>query len=116
MDVLKGLFGSITSSILQLLVIAGTLALVYVFAIKPALDTTIEVSEQFSGGRDNGSRSVEQTIQQQIRSVNQSVQRQVNRSFQQTTRPGGTDPQALLRCVKRADQSARKLQACARRF
>ena len=50
MDVLKGLFGSITSSILQLLVIAGTLALVYVFAIKPALDTTIEVSEQFSGG------------------------------------------------------------------
>src|ERR1044072_204046 len=42
MDLLRNLFGSLTSGIIRLAVTAGVLLLCYLFIVKPALDTTNE--------------------------------------------------------------------------
>jgi len=123
LDLLKSLFGNVTSSILRLAVIAGTLALIYVFAIRPTLDAATDavkiIGDPLSGQSSEGydtNRAIQELIEEQIRSANQQVKRQLNQSFQQTVQPGGANPQALLRCVRSANGNVRRLQACQRRF
>ena len=45
MDILRNLFGNVTSGIIRLLVTVGILAAVYFFIVKPVLDTTENVSD-----------------------------------------------------------------------
>ena len=93
MDILRNLFGNVTSGIIRLLVTVGILAAVYLFIVKPVLKTT-----------DNAIKTSNQTIQKSfgagglndigktIESVNRQVQRQIRQSFK-VTRSNGGNPQ-----------------------
>jgi hypothetical protein len=103
-DLLRNLFGNLTSGIIRLAVTAGVLFLVYLFLLKPVLDTTNKAIEK--SGFDRIGRSIDD--------VSKRVQRQVHRSFD-STKPGARR-QKLVRCVQRASGNVHKIQRCARRF
>ena len=110
MDILRNLFGSVTSGIIRLAVTAGILFLVYLFLLKPVLDTTNDAFDKAfnSTGLDQIGKTIE--------GVNKQVQHEVQRSFRQTQRQGGGKTDRLIRCVKRAHGNPKRLQRCARRF
>jgi hypothetical protein len=105
MDVLRNLFGNVTSGIIRLAVTAGILFCAYLFLLKPVLDTTNKAFE--SSGINQIGKS--------LRNFGPQIERQVKRSFKVTKAQGG-NPQKLLRCVKRAHQDVAKIERCTRRF
>ena len=105
MDVLRNLFGNVTSGIIRLAVAAGILFCAYLFIVKPVLDTTNEAFK--ASGIDEISRS--------LRDLGPQIERQVKRSFKVTKARGG-NPQRLVRCVKRAHQDVARIERCTRRF
>jgi hypothetical protein len=117
MDILRNLFGNLTSGLIRLAVMAGVLALAYVFIVKPVLKTTDEafrttnetLQKSFGPHADLGD------IGKTIRSVNVQVQRQIRRSFK-TTKKHGVNPQKLIRCVKQAHGDVERIERCTRRF
>jgi uncharacterized protein with von Willebrand factor type A (vWA) domain len=119
MDVLRNLFGNLTSGIIRLAVAVGILAAVYFFAIRPVLDTTNKAidsaNENFRQGF-SGQGEIQRQIQHNIRQTNRRVQRQITISFRQTRKGGGPDPQQLLRCVQRANGNVTRIQRCARKY
>jgi hypothetical protein len=104
MDLLRNLFGNLTSGIIRLAVTAGVLALCYLFIVKPVLQTTNEAIK--SSGLDQIGKSLE--------GVSTTIKRQVHRSLEATS--PGARRQKLIRCVKRADQDVHRIERCARRF
>jgi hypothetical protein len=119
MDVLRNLFGNLTSGIIRLAVAVGILAAVYFFAIRPVLDTTnkaIDSANENFHQSFSGSNGIQRQIQRNIRQTNRRVQRRITISFRQTRRGGGADPQQLLRCVQRANGNVNRIQRCARKF
>lgn len=104
MDLLRNLFGNLTSGIIRLAVTAGVLFLVYLFILKPVLDTTNEAIR--SSGIDQIGKSLE--------GVSKEIKRQVHRSLQATT--PGARRRKLTRCVERANGDVQRLERCARRF
>jgi hypothetical protein len=112
MDILRNIFGSLTSGIIRLLVTVGVLAAAYFFIVKPVLKTTSdtfkEANKSFekSFGGDKGLGSIGKTMED----LNRQVQRQVRRSFHTAKRDG--DPQRLVRCVKRAQGDVHRIQRC----
>ena len=109
MDLLRNLFGNVTSGIIRLAVAAGVLFLCYLFIIKPVLKTTGEVTDKAfkSSGLDEISKT--------IKDVNVQVRRQIHRSFETTKRHGG-HPQKLIGCIKHANGDVKKIERCTRRF
>lgn len=105
MDILRNLFGNVTSGIIRLAVTAGILFLCYLFIVKPVLDTTNEAFH--SSGLDQ--------IGKTLNTVNVQVQRQIRRSFKVTKSQGG-NPQRLINCIKHANQNVERIERCARRF
>ena len=105
MDILRNLFGNVTSGIIRLAVTAGILFCAYLFIVKPVLDTTTDAIH--STGLDQISKTLD--------TVNHQVQRQIRRSFKVTKAQGG-NPQRLIRCVKHAHQDIGKIERCTRRF
>ncbi|HEX3174099.1 MAG TPA: hypothetical protein VHQ43_07760 [Solirubrobacterales bacterium] len=105
MDILRNLFGNVTSGIIRLAVTAGVLFLCYLFIVKPVLDTTTDAIH--SSGLDQ--------IGKTLNTVNVQVQRQIRRSFRATKAQGG-NPQKLVKCIKRAKQNVEKIERCTRRF
>jgi hypothetical protein len=116
MEVLRNLFGSLSSGIIRLLVTVGILAAAYFFIVKPVLKTT-----------DNAINSTNQTIQKSFESsgfkelgksmdgLGHEIRQKVRHSFHVTTANGG-NPDKLLRCVQRAHGNVNKMQRCTRRF
>lgn len=104
MDLLRNLFGNLTSGAIRLAVTAGVLALVYLFIVKPVLKTTNDAIHET--GFDRIGKSIE--------GVSREIKRQVHRSFE-TTNPGSRR-RSLVRCVRRADGNAHRIERCARRF
>lgn len=105
MDILRNLFGNLTSGIIRLAVTAGVLFLAYLFIVKPVLDTTTDAIH--SSGLDRLSKSLQH--------VGPQIERQVKRTFRVTRAQGG-NPNRLIRCVKHAHQDVEKLERCTRRF
>ncbi|HSS03744.1 MAG TPA: hypothetical protein VLK89_00975 [Solirubrobacterales bacterium] len=105
MDILRNLFGNVTSGIIRLAVTAGILFLCYLFIVKPVLDTTKEAFH--STGLDQ--------IGKTLNTVNVQVQRQIRRSFKVTKAQGGS-PQQLIHCIKHAKQDVHRIERCTRRF
>jgi predicted PurR-regulated permease PerM len=118
MDVLRNLFGNVTAGIIRLLVTVGIIAAVGFFLVKPALETT-----------ENISRETNQSIQQSIQSsgvndlgdingpiddVNRQVQREIKKSLRQSQQQGNADK--LIRCIQRANHDVNKIQRCSQRF
>jgi hypothetical protein len=105
MDLLRNLFGNVTSGIVRLAVTAGVLFLCYLFIVKPVLKTTDEAFK--STGLDRIGKSLE--------GVSTQIKREVHRSFE-GTRKRGANPRKLVRCVKRANADVQRIQRCTRRF
>jgi hypothetical protein len=104
MDLLRNLFGNLTSGIIRLGVTAGVLFLAYLFIVKPVLDTTNEAIK--SSGFDQIGKSIE--------GVSKEIKRQVHHSFEAT---GPTARrQKLVHCVQRAEGDVRRIERCTRRF
>jgi predicted PurR-regulated permease PerM len=120
MDILRNLFGNLSSGLIRLAVTVGILAAVYLFIVRPVLDTTNNAidsaNKSFEQSFGNGQNSVNRQIQRSINQANRQVRRAVNRSLRQTRRSGGHNPEQLLRCVQRANQNVQKLQACSRKY
>lgn len=115
MDVLRNLFGNLTSGIIRLVVAVGILAAAYFFIVKPVLksvdDTTSRFSQSFEHSFEKGGVD---DIGKTLEDVNHQVQIEVQRSFHVAKVHG--NPKKLVRCIKRADGNAHKIQRCAVKF
>jgi hypothetical protein len=116
MDILRNLFGNLTSGLIRLLVTVGILAAAYFFIVKPVLNTTDKAI-------DSANKSFEQTfgthaditdISGTIEGVNRQVQRQIRRSFRTAERKG--NPKKLIRCIERSRGNVKKIERCTRKF
>jgi len=103
-DLLRNLFGNVTSGIIRLAVAAGILFLVYLFIVKPVLDTTTDAIH--STGLDKVGDSLE--------GVSREIKREVRHSFQSSN--PGAQRKRLLHCVQRANGNVHRIEACTRRF
>jgi len=105
MDLLRNLFGSLTSGIIRLAVTAGVLLLCYLFIVKPVLDTTNEAIK--SSGIDQIGKS--------LSGVGREIKRQVRHSLK-ATRERGANPKKLIHCIETANGNTKRIQRCTRRF
>jgi hypothetical protein len=105
MEILRNLFGNVSSGIIRLAVTAGVLFLCYLFIVKPILKTTTDAIH--SSGLDQ--------IGKTLNTVDHQVQREIRRSFHMTKVQGG-NPKHLIKCIKQADQDIAKIERCTRRF
>ena len=108
MEILRNLFGNLTNGIIRLAVGAGLLFCVYLFLLKPVLDTTNNAIEK------SGFNEIGKSLQE-LQGLGPQIQREVKHSFRVTKIQGG-NPQRLLECVKRAHQDIDKIERCTRRF
>jgi hypothetical protein len=116
MDILRNIFGALTSGVVRLLVSVGILAAAYFFILKPVLHTasdaikntnqTIQKSFE-AGGLDD--------IGKTMNSVNRQVQRQIRQSFH-TAKRGKGNPQKLIHCIQNANGNVDRIQRCTHRF
>jgi hypothetical protein len=115
MDILRNLFGSLTSGIIRLLVTVGILAAVYFLIVKPVLKTTDHAIDSANKILETsfGSKSLD-GVSQSIDDVSRQVQRQVRRSLHLAEKNG--NPRRLVKCVEHADGDARKIRRCTVKF
>jgi hypothetical protein len=115
MDILRNLFGSLTSGIIRLLVTVGILAAAYFFIVKPVLKTTdkaidgVNQSFEKSFGKD-GLGGLQKTFDD----VNVQVEREIKRSFHVAKHDG--NPKRLVRCVQKAHGDVHRIQRCTVKF
>jgi hypothetical protein len=115
MDVLRNLFGNVTAGIIRLLVTVGIIAAVGFFLVKPALETTENISRETNqsiqkGFQSGGPNDISGTIE----SVNRQVEREIKRSLRTSRQQG--DAGKLIDCIQRANQDVNKIQRCSERF
>jgi hypothetical protein len=104
MDLLRNLFGNVTSGIIRLVVFAGMLFVVYLLIVKPILKTTTDAIH--STGLDQIGKSLE--------GMSTEIKREVHRSFE-VTGPGGRRKK-LVHCIQRAEGNVHRIEACTQRF
>ncbi|HYJ23093.1 MAG TPA: hypothetical protein VEW07_13845 [Solirubrobacterales bacterium] len=117
MDILRNLFGSLTSGIIRLLVTVGILAAAYFFIVKPVLNTTDKAI-------DGANRSFEKSFGVQgvditdiggtINDVNRRVEREIRRSFHVAEKEG--NPKRLVKCIQRSNGNVQRIQRCTVKF
>ena len=120
MDILRNLFGNLTSGIIRLGVTVGILAAVYFFIVRPILDTANEGIKQSnrtfreSFGNDGaGLDDVNKTLQE----VNRTVEREIKKSFHFATKKGTpADPRRLVKCIRHAEGDVHRIQRCTVKF
>jgi type III secretory pathway component EscR len=117
MDILRNLFGSLTSGVIRLLVAVGILAAAYFFIVKPVLKTTdnaIDSANQ-SFEKSFGVHGVDITdISGTIEDVNKQMQREIRRSFHTAKQEG--NPKRLVKCIKRSHGNVQRIQRCTVKF
>jgi predicted PurR-regulated permease PerM len=115
MDILRNLFGALSSGVIRLLVSVGILAAAYFFIVKPVLKTTSDAikttnhSFEKSFG-ENGLGDLQKTFDD----VNRQVERQIQRSFHTAKREG--NPRRLVRCIKHSHGDVQRIQRCTVKF
>lgn len=117
MDILRNLFGNLTSGIIRLLVAVGIIAAVGYFLVKPTLDTA-------NKSIDSANRSFEKAfnhpgtdltdIDRTLRKVNRQVEIEIRKSFK-AAKTGG-NPHRLIKCIQRAHGDVQKIQKCTVKF
>ena len=106
MDILRNLFGNVTSGIIRLLVTVGILAAAYLFIVRPVLDTTENVSDTVNSSIQSANESFKQSFgpnsetDKALRRANKQVQIQITRSYHQAKAHGGGDPTKMLHCIQ----------------
>jgi type III secretory pathway component EscR len=117
MDILRNLFGTLTSGVIRLLVAVGILAAAYFFIVKPVLHTTDNAinSANQSFEKSFGVHGVDITdISGTIDDVNRKVQREIRRSFHTAKKDG--NPKRLVKCIQRANGDVHRIQRCTVKF
>jgi hypothetical protein len=115
MDILRNIFGVLTSGVIRLLVSVGILAAAYFFIVKPVLKTTSDAIkttnssfEKSFGGSGLGE------IGKTLEDVNKQVAKEIRRSFHTAKKEGS--PKRLVRCVKHANGDVHRIQRCTVKF
>jgi hypothetical protein len=105
MDILRNLFGNVTSGVIRLLVAVGILAASYLFILKPILDTSNDFLDKTleSSNFDQIGNSID--------GVGREIRRQVTHSFKVAKRRG-QNPKKLVRCIQRANGDVHRIQRC----
>ena len=116
MDILRNLFGSVTSGIVRLLVTVGILAAVYFFIVKPVLDTTETISSETN---ESIQKSFENKrfdeIEVTLENVNRRVERQLHAVTEGVEGTGGRRQAAALH--GEGDRAnVNRVQRCAKRY
>ena len=118
MDVLRNLFGNLTAGIIRLLVTVGIIAAVGFFLVKPALETTRDISRETNQSIQNGFKHSGmgnfKDVNKTINDVNRQVQREIKKSLRTSKQQGNADK--LINCIQRAHQDVNKIQRCSQRF
>jgi Tfp pilus assembly protein PilO len=115
MDVLRNLFGHLSTGIIRLLVTVGILAAAYFFIVKPTLETTEKVSGEFNKNVQKGFEQPDlSNINKTVDDVNRQVQREIKKSLRASKQQGDADK--LIRCIQRANQNVNRIQRCSERF
>ena len=115
MDILRNLFGTVTSGIVRLIVAVGILAAAYFFILKPVLHTVDTTSQQFNHSfeksfGENGLGDLGKAFDD----VNKRVQIEIRRSFHTAKREG--NPKRLVRCIKHSHGDVQRIQRCTVKF
>ncbi len=117
MDILRNLFGTVTSGVIRLLVAVGILAAAYFFIVKPVLKTTDNAidSANKTFEKSFGTHGTDLTdIGKTIDHVNHKVQIEIRRSFHTAKKEG--NPKRLVKCIKRSHGDVQKIQHCTVKF
>ena len=117
MDILRNLFGSLTSGVIRLLVAVGILAAAYFFIVKPVLKTTDNAinSANKTFEKSFGTHGTDLTdISRTIDQVNHRVQIEIRRSFHTAKKEG--NPKRLVKCIQRSHGDVQKIQHCTVKF
>jgi hypothetical protein len=119
MDILRNLFGNLTSGIIRLGVTVGILAAVYFFIVRPVLDTTNNAIDQSNrtfrqsfGKNGAGLEDLNKTMDE----VNKTVEREIKKSFHFAEKQGANDPKKLIKCIQRAHADVNRIQRCTVKF
>jgi hypothetical protein len=115
MDILRNLFGALTSGVIRLLVAVGVLAAAYFFIVKPVLHTTENAVDSANKSLEtsfgnNGLGEIGKTFED----VNRQVQIEIRRSFHTAKKDG--NPKRLVRCIKRSNGDVHRIQRCTVKF
>jgi Tfp pilus assembly protein PilO len=115
MDILRNLFGNVTSGIIRLLVTVGILAAAYFFIVKPVLDTTETISSETN---DSIQKSFENSgfdeIDVTLENVNKQVEQQLNQALKQSKQHG--DLNKLRTCMEKATGNVNRVRFCAKKY
>jgi hypothetical protein len=117
MDILRNLFGNLTSGIIRLLVAVGILAAAYFFLLKPVLNTTDHAIDSVNKSFEKSfhTKGVDVTdIGKTIEDVNKQVQREIKRSLHAAEKNG--NPKKLVKCIERAQGNVHRIQRCTVKF
>ena len=117
MDILRNLFGNLTSGLIRLLVTVGILAAAYFFIVKPVLNTTDKAidSANKSFEKSFGVQGADITdISETIEDVNRRVRIQIRRSFHTAEKKG--NPKRLVHCIERAEGNVQRIKRCTVKF
>jgi hypothetical protein len=93
--------GTIINPIIKIVTTVAILGAVYLFLVKPALDTTENISNSISGSFDSFDEAFDQAEDVGVTIPKPGNQKATNK---------------LLVCVQNADQDVDKLQRCAEKF
>jgi len=115
MDVLKNLFGNLTSGIIRLAVTVGIIAAIGFFLVKPVLDTTDHAFDTVNEAiQESGINNVSKSIDTSNRRVQRQIQRQVRQSFKVTQKTGTTDQ--LVHCIQNAQPNVKRIHRCTLKY
>jgi len=117
MDLLRNLFGNLTSGIIRLLVAVGIIAAAYFFLLKPVLKTTSDTFKEVnkSFGKTFHTKGVDVTdISGTIEEVNREMRREIRRSLHAAKVHG--NPKKLVKCIERAEGNVHRIQRCTVKF
>ncbi|HTU13973.1 MAG TPA: hypothetical protein VMF31_02125 [Solirubrobacterales bacterium] len=105
--------GTLVTAIVRIAVLAATLALVYVFILKPVLNTTENVTKGVNANISSAMEEVNRAFDGSNTTNRKFSQVQIKRSITTTS---GRKQQRLLRCVQNSNQDIARIQRCAARF
>lgn len=117
MDILRNLFGNLTSGVIRLVVAVGIIAAAYFFLLKPVLKTTRDTFKEANKSFETSfhTKGVDVTdIGKTIEEVNKQVQREIKRSLHAAKKNG--NPKKLVKCIERAEGNVHRIQRCTVKF
>jgi hypothetical protein len=114
MDFFRSLGGMFASSIMRLLVVAGTLAISYFLIVKPILNTTNDAIDKATRNIPTlNTKQIERRMSREARNSGRQTRRRINKALNGA---GLRNQRKLLHCIQRAAGDVNRMQACSRRF